>query len=299
MIHDGIPKIAGRAAVHCDGLLKRRPTPDDLAPEFELLGERLALALRRTIAQAWGNPAVQVRSCGVRALVAGELKEICARPAAISVHAFGQAHRLVMAIEGRALLEQLDRAFGGSGSIGDDLPVELPVSANLLAKRIEPQIVDSLSSELGGAEFRADQRGGDLTQIRDYAADADMTVLTFEVDECGERPWQLVLTAETEHFSALLPRRSAGKSTPARRKPTMREAPFSDISLSAHATLVDMTVPLHRLAGLAPGAVLPIMIARNVPLQVGDTTIARGTVGQVDEQVALEITQIFSGKDSR
>ena len=53
------------------------------------------------------------------------------------------------------------------------------------------------------------------------------------------------------------------------------------------------------VAALAPGDVLPIMVARSVPLQIGDAVIARGTVGEVDKQVALQITQISVGKDTQ
>ena len=297
MIHQDFPEVAQRAATHCDALLERRSSaPDDLAPEFEQLGERLALALRPAVAQAWGDPAVQVRSCGICTTAAGKLKDICGGLAAVSLHAFAEEQQLLIAIDGRALLEQLDRAFGGSGLVDEDLPAELPVSADLLAKRFEAQVVVAIAAELGGLELRAGQRG-DLARLRPYGAKSELTVLTLELCGCGGRIWPLVVAVETGHLTALLPRRSGARSINPQRKPTMTQAPFSDLPLSANATLVDMTVPLHRLATLAPGLVLPIMVARSVPLRVGEITIARGTVGQVDEQVALQITQTLSGKD--
>jgi flagellar motor switch protein FliM len=39
--------------------------------------------------------------------------------------------------------------------------------------------------------------------------------------------------------------------------------------------------------------VLPVSVARAVPLRVGETTIAHGSVGAVDERVAVQITQAF------
>ena len=41
------------------------------------------------------------------------------------------------------------------------------------------------------------------------------------------------------------------------------------------------------------------MVARNVPLRIGDIVLARGTIGEVDDQVALQITQTFSGKENQ
>jgi flagellar motor switch protein FliM len=35
-------------------------------------------------------------------------------------------------------------------------------------------------------------------------------------------------------------------------------------------------------------------VARNVPLRIGTRTIAHGTIGALDERVAVQITQAFS-----
>ncbi len=93
----------------------------------------------------------------------------------------------------------------------------------------------------------------------------------------------------------LFPRRAGDARSSARPTAPAIEV-FADLPLDASARLVDMQIPLHRLAGLAPGAVIPIAVARSVPLRVGDAIVARGSVGGVDDQVALEITQTFAGK---
>jgi flagellar motor switch protein FliM len=296
MIHQEFPQAAERAANHCDALLKRRAAPAELAPEFERVGERLAAALRRCLEEAWGDPALQVRSLGVRATAAAELKAVCAAPAAISSHGFGHDHRLLLGIDGRALLEQLDRALGGPGEIFGELAAELPLSADLLAKRLEAQVIAAVSGELGGIEFHAGERGGVGAP---YSPDTERTLLQFEVRDRGDRPWPMVLAVETEHLSVLLPRRSAAQADRTPRKRSVGEAPFAELPLAASATLVDMAVPLHRLANLTPGAVLPIKVARSVPLWIGETVVARGAIGEVDDQVALQINQTFSGKESQ
>jgi flagellar motor switch protein FliM len=62
--------------------------------------------------------------------------------------------------------------------------------------------------------------------------------------------------------------------------------------LPLSATLVDMRVPLATAAALTPGMVLPVAVARAVPLAAGGSVIARGTVGHQDDRVALKLTQI-------
>ena len=59
------------------------------------------------------------------------------------------------------------------------------------------------------------------------------------------------------------------------------------------AVLVDMTIGFSRLTSLKPGDVLPVAVARSVPLQVDGRTIATGTIGEVEDRVAVQILQAF------
>ena len=297
MMHEGFPDAARRAAGHCDALLKRRVAPAELAADFERLGERLAGTLRPALAAACSDPALQIRSLGVRSVSPRELAEKCGPVAANSLHGFGKGdQQLLLSIEARALLEQLDRAFGGSGDVGDEVPAELPLSADLLAQRYEKQALAALAGQLPAAGFRAGPRGANVAQLCPFRATAELSLLELEVG--GERPWRILLVLETDALATLLPRNPSPRPA-GRRQAEASDAPFADLPLTASATIVDMSVPLHRLAGLTPGTVLPIIVARNVPLRVGEIVLAKGTIGEVDDQVALQITQTFSGKENQ
>ena len=69
-------------------------------------------------------------------------------------------------------------------------------------------------------------------------------------------------------------------------------APFADLPLPLSALLVDMQVPLATISTLAPGVVLPVAVARAVPLRAGDAVLAHGTVGAQDDRVAIKLTRI-------
>ena len=68
---------------------------------------------------------------------------------------------------------------------------------------------------------------------------------------------------------------------------------IADVDLPLRAVLVDVPMSVSRLASLEPGAVIPVAVNRNVPLLTGNLTIALGCVGELDDRVALELTQSF------
>ena len=85
------------------------------------------------------------------------------------------------------------------------------------------------------------------------------------------------------------PGRKAGHSAP--QHPT--DEPFADLPLAVSAVLVDMSIPFSTLSALQPGQILPVAVARSIPLKVGGKTIAHGTIGAMDDRVAVQITQAF------
>jgi len=52
-------------------------------------------------------------------------------------------------------------------------------------------------------------------------------------------------------------------------------------------------MPFSAISALRPGQVLPVSVARSIPLSVGGRTVAHGVVGAVDDRVAIQITQAF------
>lgn len=295
MMHQPFPDAAGRAAAHCDALLKRPAAPQDVARELERFCERLAGALRPVLS------AREVSSLGTRRLKGSDLAEHCGAVAANSLHTLGKGEvPLLLTLDARALLAQLDRAFGGAGKVDGKLPAELPLSADLMAQRLEAQALAAVAGELGGIDFRCDRRATNLAQLAPFDPIAALTLIEFEVAPIEGAAWKLLLAVETDALPGLLPQRAGARTattTATEPRPGPGSAPFANLPLTTSATLVDMPIPLHRLAGLAPGDILPIMVARSVPLQIGETIIALGTVGEVDKQVALQITQTSLGKE--
>lgn len=300
MIRHTFPVSEQRAASHCDALVKPSAPVADLVPQFEQLGARITRPLARAIAQAWGDPAIEARLVAIRQIDGAQLAGACSELSVASLHQFGRGnHTLMLAIDGRALLEQLDRTFGGLGQIGKVLPAKLPSSADLIARRLEPQITGTLGAALGGVDMVAGARDTNLDTLAPFTADARLITLEIEVFSAERQPMPLLMALQVAALAEMFPR-AAGHAAANRRgrKPQITDRQFADLPLNASARLVDMNIPLSRLIGLKAGSVLPIMVARSIPLRIGKIVVAQGTVGEIDNQVALQVTEIFSGKDT-
>src|SRR5690606_30717827 len=129
--------------------------------------------------------------------------------------AIGQSKcRLLLSIDGAALLAQLDRAFGGTGEIASKLPATLPLSADLLAQRVEQAVAGLLTQlvDLPDA-FELVERDNAYATLAPFRKGDTLAVLTLEVIERGGKPMRLLLALKAEALAALLPPTEARKRT--------------------------------------------------------------------------------------
>ncbi len=285
------PRAAGFAANHSDALFRQRGEEVDPLPEFARLGERLARELGPALAAFGGGKAPEVRVAKAHRMSAAELSGAVGALAANCLLAAGEGQPfLLLAIDGPALLAQLDRAFGGTGDLGGRVPAALPLSADLFAQRVEQVVAEVLTRLIAPSEpFLATERDGSHAALSPFRKSDTLAVLEMEIAEPGAAPLIARLAAGAGELAALLPSSEVRKRVPTRRAGAL-DAPFGDITLTLEAVLSEVRVPLSRLATLAPGQTLPIPVSRAVPLRVGNTVVARGTVGELDDRIALQIT---------
>lgn len=290
---DGGPKErSGRRARHCGELLGVGPSLAELAPALSLLGEKIARVLPTALARVTGGQPPLVR-LGLPSET--KLDAIAAAHPVLASHALvavgTQGLPLLASFAADPVLRLVDRAFGGRGAVPDPLPTAFPLSAELLLVRLEEALVNALSAALGEAHpVRPLRRDTSLRQLAPFAEDEELLQFSLEVVEAGSEPWSLDLAFPQATLSAALvvPRRRRAASRRSAYGPT--DAPFADLPLPVSALLVDMDIPFSRLASLKPGDVLPVAVARAVPVKVGGHTIATGTVGEVEDRVAVQIS---------
>ena len=285
------------AAQHCPELLRGAVKPaGDLMPRLSAVGEALARTLGPALAPLYGGEGPRVKAQAARAdddlMFGAEVGPLAAN----SLYAIGHgAVPLLVSLQAAAVLGLLDRTFGGRGDLRGGLPDKFPLSADLMIRRLEGVIAACLAPALGLAPEAIEvvRRDGSLTQLAAFPEGAALAAMKLEVTEEGREAWPIHIALAETHLAYLFDEKaSAPPAAHGRAGPG--DEPFASLPLDLTAVLVDMRMSMATLAALQPGQVLPVAVARQVPLKVAGRTIATGSVGEADDRVALRITQTYS-----
>jgi len=285
-------------ARHCSELLGAGPSIGDMVRPLAQLGEKLARSLPMGLGRVAGGEPPVVR-IGIPS--EGTLTALLNEQGSLAAHSLmGLGPKrlpLLATFEAAPVLRLLDRAFGGRGVVPHPLPTSFPLSAQLLLARIEEAIAAALSEGMGGDETHHVQplrRDTNLAQLAPFSASEPLLRIVLEVEEVDAEPWSLALAFPLTTLSSALvaPRRKRRAASRAPR-PGPGDEPFTSLPLEVTAVLVDMTFPFSRLSALRPGDVLPVTVARSIPLLVDGRTIAAGTVGEVEDRVAVQVQNAF------
>jgi len=284
-------------ARHDPALLRPGPADADLIEALrQSTGRRLARSLRGALAGLCGGEAPEVTIAPPYESTLAEF----ARDglAAYSLYVAAPAdQRLVSAIDAGTVLRLVDRAFGGPGEAPYPLPRELPLSADLMVQRIEAIVATQLGLALGSATtgrplIQPLRRDSDLGQLRPFAPATRLAVIDITVAQGTRAAWSIHLAlplAALPVLTGMVP--AEGSVAGHARTADPAEEPFASMPLPLTALLVDTRLPLQVVSRLEPGQVLNLPIARLVPLIVGQRTIAHGTIGAIDDRVAIQITR--------
>lgn len=288
--------VAERAAAqHCAELL-RGPSvkPVEVRPALDRMAARLARALPAALAPLLGQPP-RVSVAPARDSDAGTLAVTAPALAAHSLlHVRGCP--LLATIDAAAVLRMVDKAYGGRGEVPDPLPDTFPLSSELMIGRIEALVITRLAAALECREgdVTMARRDGSLIQLAPFADGTPLVIADLVVEEDGRDPWALSLAFPQATLSALFgaEERAAPAQSPRGPASPLHE-PFADMALELTATVIDMRMPFPAVAQLRLGQLLPVAVARAVPLSIGGKIIAHGTIGALDDRVAVQITKAF------
>ena len=287
--------IAERAiARHDPALLRPGPSAAELLPALARMSERLAKAVRGALGPLLGGAEPQINPMKP---METDFADFCSEVPRLAANCLMQlgASPFMVSIEGESVLRLVDRAFGGPGDTPASLPKEFPLSAELMIGRIEQVVATALTVALGGngGVIRSVRRDVSLAQLQAMPDATKIASLLLNVVEQGRMPWAISIAFPLDTLGAMFAHGDTRRPARAPRGPASpTDAPFADLPVELAAVLVDMKLPLAAVSALRVGQILPVPIARNVPIKVGGKTYASGTVGALEDRVAIQITQL-------
>lgn len=291
--------VAARAlAQHCPELVRAEPGAADLLPQLTRAGERFARAMTMALAPLAGGKGLAIKAKPARMSSLEDIAMFAPDLAANLLLAVEpEALPLLATLDAAAVLRMVDRTFGGRGEAPSPLPPEFSMSAELMIARLEGLLVRELGAVLLADKPDALQpvrRHGSLAVLEPFGRDDALALIELDVTEPAGDTWLINLALPVPTLTALCgtaPRRPSAPVKHPMADPL--SAPFADVPLPLSAVLVDMRMSMATLAALEPGTVLPVAVARQVPLRLGNTTVATGSVGAADDRVALQILSAF------
>lgn len=303
-------------AQHCKALIKTGPRPEERAQILAAWRRDIGRELSQDLSELLSGARLVVALSDPETMAGSEVLSRIGPVAANSLIRCGRDDQtLLLSFNFATATALTDRSFGGDGKLPEDDSFEqLPRSAALLtdsAAKIIAQAIARVSFGAGqassdGAErsLRADVivRSESAARLKPFEPDALCAVLMLDIREegapGGALSWKAMLAVPAERLEALLPGAdgAAGNVASAAKPHSPQDAPFAEIPLELEAVLAEVEMSLLKLEHLAPGDHIPLAMPREVPLRMGDAVFAHGSLGTLDDRMALQVTRFANAK---
>jgi flagellar motor switch protein FliM len=194
----------------------------------------------------------------------------------------------------------VDRFYGGTGPRREVEKREFTPTEARLIVRITGEIIEALMEcwgELTTVESALIGRETGIAHAEIMKADDDCVVQSFEIDlgEKDKRTIDLVypfagLAGIELSAAARVIEEDRRPADPAWRHQLAKQ--MDNIRLPARSVLARPSLKVNELVALKPGDVIPIHIARQLPLIIGDRVFAHGSIGEQDGRAAFMIEKL-------
>ncbi len=300
--HDFIPERG--IANHCAELFAIEPSSDERAKEqaeeqtveLEAFSVRAQRAMQAQLAAQLGGDKLRVSAEEVGRRKAGSLYKAIGTVAANLLLECGTGKLpLLLSFDYGAALALTEQAFGGDVRGIETGLTELPQSAWLVLESIAAQIAQSFAEACemdGGCELLRHHENVAKVDAFPKRAACFVWPVSFHLPGTVEIPFRLV-TSEPDFLGIVNAGAQDDAPTVAAIDPALQSAVFGGLPLPMRAVLADLAMPVSQLASLKPGDCIPFSPRREVPLMMGTKVIARGRIGSLDEEVALNVTQLI------
>ena len=206
---------------------------------------------------------------------------------------------VVLRIDAPLVSLLVDRFYGGKGErLGADKREFTPTETRLAA-RLADGIVAALVecwAEIAPLEAVLISRETNPGHTQLMPAETAVVVQSFEVDMGGHHPRIIEFIYPKAGFAGLEIVGSPKTGDEARPADpiwrTRLAGRLEDVRFPVRTVLARPNLKMAELMSLKPGDVIPIHIARQLPLLVGDRAFAHGTVGEQDGSAAFMIEKL-------
>lgn len=297
---------ARAAAVHCAELtghgLARGPRPEERSAMIAAWRRDLARVLADDLSPLVSGDKLDVSILEPEALTGTDALARIGEVAANSLLRIGMSgETALLSFDFATAVALTDRSFGGDGKLTSSLPEVLPRSAALMVDEAAAVIATALTrasygdappppgTRIGGEVVIRSENAG---RLKAFALDAACVIVTLVIANRQGCEWRASLAMGAERLDRLLP--GTGASTRPRKASapaTGMAAPFAAMPLPLHVVLAQFDLSLARLQTLCPGDTIPLAMGRQVPLKVGDTVVAHGSVGTAEDRMAIRLTR--------
>ncbi|MFO6430876.1 FliM/FliN family flagellar motor switch protein [Erythrobacter sp. W302b] len=290
------------AALHCPELICRGPRPEESAALLAAWRRDLARLLADDLSGLLSGDRLDVSVSEPDRLNGAEALHRIGQVAANSLLRVGASgETALLSFDFATAIALMDRSFGGDGRATGPVPDVLPRSAALLVEEAATIIAGAMTrASFGdmpppaGGSPRPDVivRSESAARLKPFALDAEALAFTIAISNPHGCTWRASLCVAADRMARLLPGggRRPRLCTP-RAPATGMARPFADMSLPLHVVLAEIDLSLARLQTLAPGDMIPLAMGRQVPLMVGETVLAHGSVGTSEDRMAIRLTR--------
>ncbi|MEO0642014.1 MAG: FliM/FliN family flagellar motor switch protein [Pseudomonadota bacterium] len=287
-------------AQHCRELMERGPRPEERAEHLAIWRRDVAREVALDMAELLSGTKLEANLSEAETIPGEAVFERIGPVAAnclLRCGRDGQTALLSLSLE--AAIALTDRSFGGSGEPAELPATSLPRSAAMLVEQVARVIAQAIARV--SAAGAADESTGDVivrsesaSRLKPFAPLADCAVLKLDLKANDGVAWHGLLAMPLERLDAFLPGigsvGAAGGNNGLREEPN--RAVLGAVPLSLEAVLAEFELSLSQLGSLAPGDNIPLTLARDIPLRIGSHMVACGSLGTMEDRLALRVTSI-------
>ena len=292
-------------AQHCPELTERGPRPEERAQSLSTWRRDVAREVGQDMAELLSGTKLETSLSQVENVRGGVVFERVGAVAANSLLRCGADDQTaLLSFPIATAIALTDRSFGGTGEIEDAGETSLPRSAALLVEQVARTIASALArvSAGGGAAGGSAGAGeGDViirsenaSRLKPFTPSAECALFTLDMRTRDGAVWSGTLAMTADRLDRLLP--GLAQPLPANDDETQsdehKSEVFGPVPLCLQAVLAEFELSLGQLDCLSPGDEIPIAIARDIPLRLGSQLVAVGSLGTMEDRMALKVTSI-------